>query len=429
MSSASSTASVAQRLAQLLGPANVASAPLGPAGPALPLALPEGEAQLAEVVRLAASERWAVVPCGLGSKLGWTAQPAHADLLVSTRRIAGVVLHEPADGTLSALAGTQLAELRARAAAGGHWLTPDVAAAQRATLGGVLAASQSGLDRLRFGPVRHHVLGARVLLADGTVAKSGGQLVKNVTGFDLHRLYAGSHGTLCVVLEAALRLFPAPEVELLGVDRAADAARALDKARAALALPARLVSLALTRNPASSAPDPWTLRARLGGKPEVVAAERAALAAVWPTVEWLEGDAARRELDAQRDATFEGGGAPWLRGTCRRSRLEAAIASLERRLQEASLAARLLVQPDAAIVDAALAPEVDPESAARAISAWRVDLGALGGRVELRDATAALLVRVDPWDTPPPGLEWMLRLKRALDPSGVFAAGRLAGGL
>ena len=151
-----------------------------------------------------------MVPCGLGSKLGWTRPPPRADLLVSTRRLAGLLRHEPDDGTLSALAGTPMSELRAAALAGGHWLTPDVAAPRRATLGGVIAAGQSGLDRLRFGPARHHVLGARVMLADGTIARSGGQLVKNVTGFDLHRLYAGSHGSLCVILEVALRLFPAP---------------------------------------------------------------------------------------------------------------------------------------------------------------------------------------------------------------------------
>jgi glycolate oxidase FAD binding subunit len=429
VSGASSTASVAERAAQVLGPASVSSGRLGPAGPELPLVSPEDEVQLAELLRVAAAERWAVVPCGLGSKLGWTAQPARADLLVSTRRITGVVLHEPADGTLSARAGTGMLELRERAAAGGHWLTPDVAAPQRATLGGVLAASQSGLDRLRFGPVRHHVLGARVMLADGTLAKSGGQLVKNVTGFDLHRLYTGSHGTLCVVLEAALRLFPAPEVELLAVDRASDASTALDKARAALELPVRCVSSWLTRNPAGSARERWTLRARLGGKAEVVAAERAALASVWPTTEWIEGDAARAELAAQRDSTFEAGGAPWLRGTCRRSRAGAALAALERRLDEAALDAQILVQPDAAIVDARFAPGADTASAARAVAAWRADLAALGGRAELRDAPAALLARVDPWGAPPPGLEWMVRLKRALDPHGLFAAGRLAGGL
>ena len=87
------------------------------------------------------------------------------------------------------------------------------------------------------------------------------------------------------------------------------------------------------------------------------------------------------------------------------------------------------MQPDAAIVDAAFASEADAASVATAVGQWRSDLAALGGRAELRDATPELLARIDPWGTPPAGLEWMRRLKRALDPNEVFASGRLAGGL
>jgi len=424
-----SSAALAGRLFALLGPDGVLSAPLGPAGPSLPLALPESEEELRELLRLAASDQLALVPCGLGSKLGWTAQPARADFLVSTRRLAGVVRHEPQDGTLCARAGTTMAELRARAAAGGHWLTPDVAAPERATLGGVISAGQSGLDRLRFGPSRHHVLGARVMLADGTLAKSGGQLVKNVAGFDLHRLYAGSHGALCVVLEVALRLFPAPERELLAAEGAGDTATALARARAALALPARITALWLARLDPPSRGARWALYARLGGKGEVVQAERNAITAVWPSAAWLEGDPARTELDALRDCSFEAGGATWLHGLCRPSRLEAALNALERRLEEAALPARLLIQPGEAVVDAGLSPEAAPGAVAGLVSSWRADLVPLGGRLELRNAPAAVLARVDPWGAVPEALEWMRRLRRALDAEGVLAAGRLAGGL
>ena len=72
----------------------------------------------------------------------------------------------------------------------------------------MISAGASGVDRLAYGPVRHNLLGTIVCLADGSRTKSGGQLVKNVTGYDLHRLYCGAHGTLCIVLEASLRLYP-----------------------------------------------------------------------------------------------------------------------------------------------------------------------------------------------------------------------------
>jgi glycolate oxidase FAD binding subunit len=181
---------------------------------ALPLAEPQDEAQLCALLRLAAREKLRVLPLGLGS-----ARRA-ADFALTTRALRGVVEYEPDEGVITARAGTTLAELRTLTARERHWLTPFVAREEHCTLGGVLSAGQSGLDRLRFGPLRHHVLGMRVVLGDGTVVKSGGRLVKNVTGYDMHRLYTGAQGSLCVVLEASLRLFPAPRacawVELPG---------------------------------------------------------------------------------------------------------------------------------------------------------------------------------------------------------------------
>jgi FAD binding domain len=170
----------------------------------LPLAEPQDEAQLCALLRLAAREKLRVLPLGLG--------PASrvADFALTTRALTGVVEYEPDEGVITARAGTTLAELRTLTARERHWLTPFVAREQHRTLGGVLSEGQSGLDRLRFGPLRHHVLGMRVALGDGTVVKSGGRLVKNVTGYDMHRLYTGAQGSLCVVLEASLRLFPAP---------------------------------------------------------------------------------------------------------------------------------------------------------------------------------------------------------------------------
>jgi glycolate oxidase FAD binding subunit len=427
--SPAAASALGERLASVAGADAVDSAPLGPGGAALPRVAPGSEDELAELLRLAAAERLAVVPCGLGSKLGWTRPARRADLLVSTRRLAGIVHHDPADGTLAALAGTPMSVVRDAALEGGHWLTPDVCAPQRKTLAGVVSAGESGLDRLRFGPARHHVLGTRVMLADGTVARSGGRLVKNVTGFDLHRLHAGSHGTLAIVLEVALRLFTAPVREALVSTGAADATGAIARVRAALALPARLTALWMARLDPPTRGATWAVFARLGGKDEAVAAELEALRAAWTPCAVLEGDEARAEAEALREKSFEAGGAPWLRGLCRPSRCEAALAALERRLDETGLNARLLAQPGDALVDAQLAPEADADTVARLVGAWREDLARLEGRVELRDAPAAVLARVDPFGPAPVGGAWMHRLKDALDPHGVLATGRLAGGL
>lgn len=152
-------------LAALVGEAHVGLAPDGPGGPERLRVSPADEDELRATLATGAAHGLRVIPCGFGSKLGWTALTRDPALLVSTRRLSGVVSYEPADGTLSARAGTTMAALRERVLAGGHALTPDVPAAERATLGGVVAAGQSGFDRDRHGPVRHHVLGARVMLA------------------------------------------------------------------------------------------------------------------------------------------------------------------------------------------------------------------------------------------------------------------------
>ncbi len=245
----------------------------------LPLAEPQDEAQACALLRLAAREKLRVLPLGLGSKLAWRGQSA-ADFALTTRALRGIVEYEPDEGVITAGAGTTLAELRARTAAERHWLTPFVAREERTSLGGALSAGQSGLDRLRFGPLRHHVLGMRVALGDGTIVKSGGRLVKNVTGYDMHRLYTGAQGSLCLVLEASLRLFPAP--------RACAWVQ-----RTGTALPEggiRPLIQALGRIPRG-----WELGLLLGGAEEVVAEELALLRATGALEDTPEGARTRLE--------------------------------------------------------------------------------------------------------------------------------------
>jgi glycolate oxidase FAD binding subunit len=421
---------LAARLERLLDPGSVERGRARLDGAELPLAAPASEDQASEVVRFAAREALAVVPLGLGSKLGWCRPPARADFLLSTRRLAGIVRHVPEDGTLSARAGTPMDALRRAAREGGHFLTPDVPRPERATLGGVLAAGQSGADRLRFGPARHHVLGTRVLLGDGSFAKSGGQLVKNVTGFDLHRLYCGSHGTLCVLLEAALRLFPEPEHERVVACPAADRDRALELARSALALPIRPVSLTLVRGEGEGTGAAWWLQARLFGRRAPVELESAELLRIWPSAEVVEGPAAREAVERQRDAALTWEDGPWLRATCSTSRLGDVIARLEDELPR-ELAPRLMAEPGISEVAVLLRPGAF--ESARALgeraAALRRALAALDARLELRDAPAGALEELDPFGDPPAGLEIMRRLQERLDPGRVFARGRFAAGL
>lgn len=372
----------------------------------LPLVAPRSVEELCTCLGAAHRDGRALVPCGLGTKLGWTRAPERADCLLTTREIVDVVAHEADDGTLVARAGVRLATLQAAARAGGHWCTPDVPNPARTTLGSVLALGLSGADRTRYAPLRNHVLGMTVALADGTLAKSGGRLVKNVTGYDLHRLYTGSHGTLAVIVEAALRLFPAPESEAWLEREVAGFEQALETARAASALTARWLSLSILRREGR-----WSVVARLAGKAPVVEHE---LALAEPLLGKARArDARAAELaDAARDAS-PSGAASFARVGCRPSRL-AQVASLF-----AGAFGEVRVEPTLAHCEFTLACE------ARELGALRPELARLGASLHLVAPDAG----VEPFDAPGPELALMRRLKRQLDPHGVLARGRFVGDL
>jgi len=131
------------------------------------------------------------------------------DLLLDTRSLSGVDAFETDEGVLHAGAGTPVAEIREKAAAEG-WELPLDAPGTAATLGGVLAAAAAGPRSQAFGPPRDAILGLAVALPNGERTRCGGRVVKNVTGFDLAKLYAGSFGTLGVIESAWLRLRPRP---------------------------------------------------------------------------------------------------------------------------------------------------------------------------------------------------------------------------
>lgn len=373
---------------------------------------PDSLEGIVEAVRFAAREKLALVPLGLGSKLGWCRPPERADFLLSTRRFAGVVSHVPDDGTIALRAGTTLSEARAIASAGGHWLTPDVTSPGAKTIGGVIAAGESGLDRVRFGPVRHHVLGLKVVLADGSVTKCGGQLVKNVTGFDLMRLYTGSHGTLCVIVEAALRLFPAPEEELLLEAPVSAASEAFAAARAASSTNARLARAAIEFRRLSVGED-WRFVALAIGRREVVTHERQLLERALPRAEFLTG--ANAHILAQSDSSdlaLDDPRTPVLHVECTPSSIEAVW-----RVCSACAVTRATIQPSLATIDAELGE-------LSGLAALRHELEAAGARVLVRNAPSSSLAGTD-LAAEPPGLDLMRALQQQLDPQGVFARGRL----
>jgi len=204
------------------------------------------------------------------------AQEARVDAWISLEALRGLVDWHPHEGTVTARAGTPLAEVEAIAESAGWRVLPQVPDPLHTTVGGMISAGISGLERLRRGPLRHHVLGVRLALPNGSVVRSGSRLVKNVTGYDVHRAATGARGELGVVVEASLRLVPLPRAAFR-LSWNSSSWTAVDAA--AQALLSTSVEFDCVRS--TRMPDGWTLVGWYSGRPETCAVmEQEALRAV-----------------------------------------------------------------------------------------------------------------------------------------------------
>src|SRR5712664_4232229 len=172
--------------------------------------VPGNESDLADAFRLVSDAGLAVAPRGGGTKLCWGNPPSRVDVVFSTARLNEVTEHAWADLTVSVGAGCTIQTLQETLAQHGQRLALDPLWPARATVGGVLSSNDSGSLRLRFGALRDLVIGVTLALPDGTLASSGGKVVKIVAGYDLPKLVTGAFGTLGVITRAVFRLHPLP---------------------------------------------------------------------------------------------------------------------------------------------------------------------------------------------------------------------------
>ena len=188
----------------------------GPSGPAgidgvLPREIvePASAEDVAVVLASASTQRRSVVIRGGGTKMGWGRTPSSLDVVLSTTRLNAVVAHEHADLTATMQAGARLDEVNRILARHGQWL-PIESAFDESTIGGAIATNDSGPLRHRYGTPRDLLIGIRLALTDGRLIKAGGNVVKNVAGYDIGRLMSGSHGSLAAIVSATFKLSPLP---------------------------------------------------------------------------------------------------------------------------------------------------------------------------------------------------------------------------
>jgi glycolate oxidase FAD binding subunit len=173
------------------------------------VASPRSTEEVAAITRYANEKKLAIEVGGAGTKRGW-GNPVEADFLLETSRLTGMRSHSWQDLTATVAVGTPWSAMQRALAVYSQQVALDPLWPETATVGGIIATNVSGALRLKYGSLRDLIIGMTIVLADGTIAKSGGKVVKNVAGYDLHKLMIGALGTLGVITEVTFRLHPIP---------------------------------------------------------------------------------------------------------------------------------------------------------------------------------------------------------------------------
>jgi glycolate dehydrogenase FAD-binding subunit len=174
------------------------------------VAKPDSAKEVAELIRFALLEKLAVIPCGNRTKLGIGMPPSHYDIALDMTALNKIAHYDPGDLTLGVDAGVPLAKLNAALFEHNQFLPLLVPWYSRSTIGGTIASGMDSPLRQFYGTTRDFLIGAEFVDGTGKLCKSGGRVVKNVTGYDLHKLLIGSLGTLAVITRLNFRTFPSP---------------------------------------------------------------------------------------------------------------------------------------------------------------------------------------------------------------------------
>lgn len=422
---------------------------------------PASRDQVCEILRAASAKRQTLLPVGHGTKLAMGGWERSVDAALSLERMNRILDYPASDLTVTVEAGLPIPHLAEALAEKRQCLPLDIPFADSATVGGAIAANSSGPLRLAYGTWRDFVLGMQFVTADGKLAKGGGKVVKNVAGYDIPKLLIGSQGTLGVIVEVTLKVFPRPAATATlafgfgSAEQAAQAARAilgsqmlpqaldlLDSAAAGMAGLAALCDVPFTLLAAAAGSEAVLARFErdlpaLAGsfRPVSVATYRGPQEAfLWNGIRemtplFLTEHTSGVVIKASLPFTPLGGFIAQVRRTAEQQGLSAAISSRAGSgIVYAYLWAPRTIETGLPAVDAPVGESaIVPFAAAIEVLLGAAEQG--GGRAIVEWCPAAWKGKLNLWGTLGDDFAWMRKIKAALDPQGILSPGRFYGGI
>ena len=428
---------------------------------------PSSEDQLSREVASANAEGAAIFPRGGGTRIDLGGIPSRPGKVIDMTGIDRVVAHNYADLTATFQAGLTMRQVSETLSRHGQMLAVDPPIPGRATIGGTLATGVSGPLKWHFGHPRDTVIGMKVVQPDGQVTKSGGQVVKNVSGYDMSRLHVGGLGILGIILEASFKLTPVPMYEKTVLA----AFRGIEEAQTAAlgVFNSYVMPLAMTAFDASASrrigmeagPNLWRLAVRLGGRSRTLDRQVDNVTSICRQadacdLEPVQGRSADRLWGSLRDFGWDTENAPPL--AIHVSALPSDLFKIVSAVDQTKCPAldpSIVAQPAFGAVDIfwhsrnpppnsppagplpvgalreAPAPADTPEAdeARHVTSQFQQSITRIGGSTVVHRCPLEVKKDIEVWGGDPPGIETMRRLKKQYDPNNIMNPGRFVGGM
>jgi glycolate oxidase FAD binding subunit len=388
------------------------------------IVVPENAQETADVLAEAADFGRAVTPVGGGTALNLGNPPERVDYVLSTERLAGIIDYEPTDLVLSVGAGARFGDVQAVLAEHGQRLPLDPPGGSDATIGGLIATSRWGPLRYSAGTLRDLLIGISVAHPSGTVSKAGGMVVKNVSGYDMPRLYLGSLGTLGIVVSANFKVLPRPRTEATVIATYDEPEQAFSTASVLRTGREPIAALEVAFLDGA-----WRLAVRIEGRDETVTAVAGRIGAL------AGGDATR--IEGPESASW------WASYVAQQQVAYDEQAALVRCGVRPKETASLATRMTAALSELGIATPYLAASLGLGAVLVRLDIGSQGSPAVLVDVQNILLSLadtvtimaappswkqgIDVWGRLPEGFDVMRSLREQFDPKRTINPGRFAG--